>query len=153
MASQFDTAAATHVTTTTAVKVVAALIWRGDRVLVQQRPLSARQLPGMWEFPGGKVEPGESDGEALRRECFEELGVDVAVGPLVWQKTAGPVWLRLYQAEMDDTAVPEPHAAARLDWYTWAELRNMPFCPADEALITMREPPGRCLSSINGTVL
>ena len=62
-----------------AVEVVAALIWRGDRFLACQRPAhKARGL--LWEFVGGKVEPGETKEEALVRECREELGVTVRVG-------------------------------------------------------------------------
>ena len=70
------------------VRVIAAVVWRGDRLLVCQRPAHKRH-GGLWEFPGGKVEAGESDAAAARRELREELGVEVtAVGlaaPLPWK--------------------------------------------------------------------
>ena len=63
------------------VRVVAALVERSGTVLVQQRGRGgARAL--LWEFPGGKIEQGESETEALARECLEEMGIGVAVGPL-----------------------------------------------------------------------
>ena len=69
-----------------AVEVVAALIWRGDRFLACQRPAhKARGL--LWEFVGGKVEPGETKEEALVRECREELGVTVRVGEVFTELT------------------------------------------------------------------
>ena len=69
-----------------AVEVVAALIWRGDRFLACQRPAhKARGL--LWEFVGGKVEPGETKEEALIRECREELGVTVRVGEVFTELT------------------------------------------------------------------
>ena len=69
-----------------AVEVVSALIWRGDRFLACQRPAhKARGL--LWEFVGGKVEPGETKEEALVRECLEELGVTVRVGEVFTELT------------------------------------------------------------------
>ena len=69
------------------VEVVAALIWRGDRFLICQRPAhKARGL--LWEFVGGKVEPGETGEQALVRECAEELGIEVSVGD-AWVRFEG----------------------------------------------------------------
>ena len=63
---------------TDAVSVVAALIWRGDRFLICRRPKEkARGM--LWEFAGGKIEPGETAKDALRRECREELGTRVPI--------------------------------------------------------------------------
>ena len=67
-------------------EVVAALIWQGDRFLACQRPAhKARGL--LWEFVGGKVEPGETPEQALCRECREELNVEIAVGELFMDVT------------------------------------------------------------------
>ena len=63
------------------IEVVAALIWDGDRFLICQRPEhKARGL--LWEYVGGKVEPGETKQEALIRECREELGITISVGDI-----------------------------------------------------------------------
>lgn len=68
------------------IQVVAALIWRGDKFLICQRPAhKARGL--LWEFVGGKIETGESKEQALIRECREELGVEVSVGDVFMQVT------------------------------------------------------------------
>ena len=67
-------------------QVVAALIWRGGQFLICQRPAhKARGL--LWEFVGGKVEPGETEQQALVRECREELGVEIAVGDVFMEVT------------------------------------------------------------------
>jgi 8-oxo-dGTP diphosphatase len=63
------------------IPVVTALIKKGDQILVGQRPETG-SLPGVWEFPGGKIEAGESPEDALTRELKEELGIDVEVGDL-----------------------------------------------------------------------
>lgn len=69
-----------------AIEVVAALIWQGGRFMICQRPAhKARGL--LWEFVGGKTEPGENHAEALVRECREELGVTIAVGALFMEVT------------------------------------------------------------------
>eukprot|EP00961_Rhodomonas_salina_P273930 3701196-Rhodomonas_salina.2 len=65
------------------LRVVGAVMEDGDRVLMAQRP-AGKSMGGLWEFPGGKVEEGESDEEALARECMEELGVEVRVLPAMY---------------------------------------------------------------------
>lgn len=69
------------------VRVVAGAVIRGGRLLAAQRP-PEKSEPGRWELPGGKVEPGESDAEALRRELQEELLIDVVVGELLGESLA-----------------------------------------------------------------
>lgn len=64
------------------IRVVGAMIERDGKYLITQRPARA-SLPLLWEFPGGRVEPGETDEEALARELSEEMGIEVAVGPRV----------------------------------------------------------------------
>lgn len=118
-------------------QVVAALIWREGKFLICQRPPEkARGL--LWEFVGGKVEPGESDAEALIRECREELGIELRVGALFMDVEHRypdlTVHLSLYHAEI---ASGEPtlleHAA--MTWITPAEIGNYEFCPADVELL------------------
>ena len=63
------------------VRVAAAVIWEGDRIFATQRGYG--DWKDYWEFPGGKIEPGETPQEALRREIREELGAEISVGPLI----------------------------------------------------------------------
>ena len=126
------------------IEVVAALIWRGDRFLACQRPPEkARGL--LWEFLGGKVENGESGEQALVRECFEELGVTVAVRGVFMDVTHEYpdliVHLTLYEAEI---AQGEPQKLEHYDirWITVDEIRRYDFCPADQ--VFCREIKRRC---------
>lgn len=119
------------------VEVVAALIRRGERFMICQRP--AHKARGLkWEFVGGKVEPGESGEAALRRECREELDVEVAVGDVFMDVThAYPditVHLTLYNAGI---TAGEPRLLEHNDlrWITPAEIPNYDFCPADEEIL------------------
>lgn len=118
-------------------EVVAALIWDGDRFMACQRPAhKARGL--LWEFVGGKVEPGETGAEALVRECREELAVTVAVRDVfmdvVHEYPDLTVHLVLYNATI---AEGEPqlleHNAIR--WITVDEIDTLSFCPADETIL------------------
>jgi 8-oxo-dGTP diphosphatase len=116
--------------------VVAAAIVRAGRVLGACRS-APPELSGWWEFPGGKVEPGESDGLALIRECREELGVDIAVGALLGAvPLAGRAGeLRLYQAEL---LAGQPHPLqdhGELRWLGAGELDSVPWLPADRPLL------------------
>ena len=120
-----------------AVEVVAALIWRGDRFLACQRPAhKARGL--LWEFVGGKVEPGETKEEALVRECQEELGVTVRVGEVFTELTHVypdlTVRLTLFQAAIPE-GEPRKLEHNDLRWITVGEMDDYPFCPADETIL------------------
>ena len=117
--------------------VVAALIWEGDRFLACQRPANkARSL--LWEFVGGKVEPGETKEEALIRECREEL--DITVAPrdvfltVVHEYPDLTVKLTLFNASI---AAGTPRALEHNDirWITVAEIDELEFCPADEEIL------------------
>jgi 8-oxo-dGTP diphosphatase len=116
------------------ILVVAALFHRDGAILVQQRP--AHKAQGLlWEFPGGKVEPGESEAAALLRECDEELGVQVRVGTEVWRTEHAYgnrlVTLAIWHAMMPPMAAPEPRDAAQLAWVPAHALPQLAFCPAD----------------------
>ena len=118
-------------------EVVAALIWRGERFLACQRPAhKARGL--LWEFVGGKVEPGETQEEALIRECREELAITVVPRDIFMEVTHKypdlTVHLTLFNAELPEG---EPQALEHNDlrWVTVAEMDELPFCPADEEIL------------------
>lgn len=123
-------------------EVVAALIWEGDRFMICQRPEhKARGL--LWEFVGGKVEPGESKEAALIRECREELAVDVAPGGIfmdvVHEYPDLTVHLTLFHASIS-AGVPQKLEHNDIRWITVAEIPQYAFCPADvEILARLRE--------------
>ena len=119
------------------VEVVAALIRDGKRFMACQRPAhKARGL--LWEFVGGKVEPGESHEEALIRECREELDVEVTVGDVYMALTHVypdlTVRLTLFNAQI---AKGEPKMLEHNDirWITVEEISEYDFCPADEEIL------------------
>lgn len=118
-------------------EVVAALIWRGKEFMICQRPAhKARGL--LWEFVGGKVEPGETGEQALVRECREELGVTVSVGEPFMEVTHTypdiTVRLVLFHASIVEG---EPQMLEHNDirWITADEIRQYAFCPADEEIL------------------
>jgi 8-oxo-dGTP diphosphatase len=118
------------------VIVVAAVIEDGGRFLVTRR-LQGVHLAGMWEFPGGKIDPGETHGDGLRREMREELDTDVIVGDLVFQTTHDypdrSIALYFYRCEL--TGEPRPLLGQEMRWVPRAELQSLGFPPADEELI------------------
>lgn len=120
------------------VRVVAGVVVRGGKVLIQQR-LAGQDRASLWEFPGGKVEAGETDTEALEREFVEELGVEVVVGaPLGSNLHAYPdleVDLILYQGTIAEGAKPQPRAAQALAWVEIGALGGYAFCAADLPLL------------------
>jgi mutator protein MutT len=123
--------------TTPVVEVVAALIWQGDRFMACQRPAhKARGL--LWEFVGGKVEPGESKQQALIRECREELAVDLRVGKVFMDVVhAYPdikVHLTLFEAAI---AQGQPQKLEHNDirWIRPMDIPDYEFCPADEEIL------------------
>ena len=121
----------------TVTEVVAALIFQGDRFMICQRPAhKARGL--LWEFVGGKVEPGETKQQALIRECREELDVAVSVGALFMELTHVypdlTVHLSLFRASIAE-GVPRLLEHSDLRWITRAEIPDYDCCPADEEIL------------------
>ena len=119
------------------VEVVAALIWDGGKFMICQRPAhKARGL--LWEFVGGKVEPGESRKNALIRECREELAVTLSVGSVFMEVTHQypdiTVHLTLFNAAIAE-GVPQRLEHNDIRWITPAEIPNYPFCPTDEEIL------------------
>jgi 8-oxo-dGTP diphosphatase len=121
----------------TLLRVVAGVVVDGGRALAARRG-PGRALAGLWEFPGGKVEAGETDDDALARELAEELGITVAVGPLVgvglWDGGSRPLALVAYRCDLVSGA-PHPHEHAEIAWLRAPELRARRWAPADVPLI------------------
>ena len=120
-----------------AVEVVAALIRDGRRFLICQRPAhKARGL--LWEFVGGKVEPGETKQAALVRECREELGITLEVGEVfaevLHEYPDITVRLTLFSARIRE-GVPKKLEHNDLRWITPDEIPQYPFCPADTEIL------------------
>lgn len=123
------------------LQVAAGLIFRAGRLLITQRPAGGH-LAGLWEFPGGKLESGETWEAALERELREELGVEVAVGRefssvhhTYPEKT---VHLRFFVARLR-SGEPRPLGCAAVAWVTAEELGRYEFPAADAQLL--RELP------------
>ena len=119
--------------------VAVALVDVDDRVLIAQRP-PGKALAGLWEFPGGKIEPGERPEEALIRECQEELGIEVkapCLAPLTFASHAYPdfhLLMPLYICRKWQGFV-QPREGQALKWVAAKALRDYPMPPADAPLI------------------
>ena len=118
-------------------QVVAALIWQENRFLTCQRPAhKARGL--LYEFVGGKVEPGETKQQALIRECREELAITVAVQDVFMQVLHEypdiTVELTLFNATIAE-GVPQMLEHVDVRWITPAQIPQYDFCPADEEIL------------------
>ena len=118
------------------VRVVAALIFKGDRFFICQRP-PQKKRGLLWEFPGGKIEPGETPEEALIRECREELAVTVRPGKLykrlVHEYPDITVELSLYETEMEGEYTLLEHVDAK--YISLGETDAYEFCPADYPIL------------------
>ena len=119
------------------VEVVAALIWDNDKFMICQRPANkARAL--LWEFVGGKVEPGETKEQALIRECMEELAVTLLVDDVfmdvVHEYPDITVHLTLFNATIAE-GIPQKLEHNDIKWIKVSEIDNYDFCPADEEIL------------------
>ncbi len=123
------------------VLVSAAVLIERDRVLLTQRKPGGH-LAGAWEFPGGKVEPGEDPRAALRRELAEEVGIDADVGEIVdvtfhlYEEVEKAMVLLFFEATRREGS-PDPHAldVAAVKWAVRNDLRDAEFPPADLAVL------------------
>jgi 8-oxo-dGTP diphosphatase len=113
--------------------VVAGALIAGATLLVAQRERPP-ELAGLWELPGGKVAPGESDAVGLARELLEELGVEVTVGERLGDDVAltEAMTLRAYRVTQTGGAL-RPNDHRELRWVTADELEGLPWVPADRA--------------------
>lgn len=118
------------------IQVVAAVIRRGEKILICQRP-QGKNLAGFWEFPGGKVEAGESLPDALVRECREELNIKLNVGreirTVAHDYGSYAVNIHFFECTADGEAASAEHQA--IEWVAPAQLKKYCFCPADSSLI------------------
>jgi 8-oxo-dGTP diphosphatase len=120
------------------ISVVAAVVRRGETILVTRRP-DRPGRPGQWEFPGGKVEDGEGEQDALRREIEEELGCAVLVGELLLRHAHRypelEVDLAFYRCALAADAVPRPLGVAEIAWAAVGTLADYDFLEADRAVL------------------
>jgi mutator protein MutT len=117
------------------IRVIAAVITKGEKLLVCQRPPHKRH-GDLWEFPGGKLEPGEDDETAARRELAEELGIHVeSIGDPEFEiADAGlPFLVAFIPVEASGTPVCHEHTA--LTWGTPSELATLPLAPSDRRYV------------------
>ena len=118
-------------------QVTAAILIKDNKILIAKRPANDKQ-PHKWEFPGGKIEPGETPEECLKREMHEEFGIEVRVGNYlcnsVYNYSHAEIELLAYFADWITGAMaPTAHAAIR--WVTVQELSQFDFAPADVAIV------------------
>ena len=119
------------------VEVVAALIWDNKKFMICQRPAhKARGL--LWEFVGGKVEPGETKEQALIRECQEELDVTLSVGDVftdvVHEYPDITVHLTLFNATIAE-GIPQKLEHNDIQWIKASQIPQYDFCPADRVIL------------------
>ena len=119
------------------VEVVAALIWDKDKFMICQRSVhKARGL--LWEFVGGKVEPGETKEQALIRECQEELAITLSVGDIfidvMHEYPDITVHLTLFNATIAE-GIPQKLEHNDIKWITPGEIPAYEFCPADKEIL------------------
>ena len=127
--------------------IVAAVIVTDGRVLACERS-APPEAAGRWEFPGGKVEPGETDAQALARECLEELGVRVEVGARVGPDVPlahGRAVLRVFAVKLLDGDQPRALEHSAMRWLGETELDSVPWLPADRPIV--KELPALLASS------
>ena len=120
------------------IDVVGAIIKDGDRYLVGQRAANKSQ-GGLWEFMGGKIEPGETPEQALSRECREELALEIEneciIDSIVHEYPEKTIRLTLISCSPKPGSIPKALEHQQIRWVTRAEMDTMDFAPADRELI------------------
>ena len=117
------------------ISVVAAVIQRDGRYLVGRRPPDKRH-GGLWEFPGGKVDAGESMLDAIRRELIEELAVSTShIGRTLFSSRDGDTPFVIHFVEVEIEGEPVPHEHTEVAWVTPSELGALSLAPADAAFV------------------
>ena len=120
------------------VEVVGAIIKDGDRYLVGQRAANKAQ-GGLWEFMGGKIEPGETPEQALARECREELALEIEnehiIDSVVHEYPEKTIRLTLILCSPKSGSVPKALEHQQIRWVTRSEMDALDFAPADRELI------------------
>ena len=120
------------------IEVVGAIIKDGDRYLVGQRAANKSQ-GGLWEFMGGKIEPGETPEQALARECREELNLEIEneriIDSVVHEYPEKTIRLTLIECTPKAGSVPRPNEHQEIRWVTREEMDVLDFAPADRDLI------------------
>ena len=118
-------------------EVVAALIWDNDKFLICQRPVT-KSCALLWEFAGGKVEKGETKKQALKRECMEELRIDVEPGEIftevIHEYPDITVHLTLFNVVISK-GVPQKLEHNDIKWISPSEIPDYNFCPADVEIL------------------
>ena len=137
------------------IRVIAAVIERGGKLLVCQRPLHKRH-GGLWEFPGGKLEPEEDDAASARRELREELGLELeAIGAVELEVADPDSHFLIVFLPARASGEPARHEHIALRWADVSELQSLPMAPADRRYVEHRlaqstTPPGSDRSARRG---
>ncbi|MBQ8570183.1 MAG: (deoxy)nucleoside triphosphate pyrophosphohydrolase [Kiritimatiellae bacterium] len=120
------------------IEVVGAIIKDGDKYLIGQRPAHKSQ-GGLWEFMGGKIEPGETPEEALKRECLEELALEIEneriIDSVVHEYSEKTIRLTLIECNPKNGSVPQALEHQEIRWVTVYQMGMLEFAPADQKLI------------------
>lgn len=119
------------------IEVTAAIIEKENQILIARRK-QGKHLAGFWEFPGGKIEKGETPEYCLKRELLEELGIEVSVGEFFMENThkydEKTILLKSYMCELKTDEI-ELNDHDKVEWIHLSQLRDYKFAPADIGIV------------------